>query len=69
MGKAIFLQPSPAQESPPTIVQQTHKSTNPANALKTMELIDRLMEAVPIYRLSCNMEPEAAKVAYEGMQG
>ena len=52
----------------PMIVQQTHKSTNPANALKTMELIDRLMEAVPIYRLSCNMEPEAAKVAYEGMQ-
>lgn len=51
------------------IVQQTHKSGNPANALKTMELIDRLIEAVPIYRLSCNMEPEAAKVAYEGMQG
>ena len=52
----------------PMIVQQTHKSSNPANALKTMELIDRLMEAVPIYRLSCNMEPEAAKIAYEGMQ-
>lgn len=52
----------------PMMVQQTHKSTNPANARKTMELIDRLMEAVPIYRLSCNMEPEAAKVAYEGMQ-
>ena len=26
----------------PMIVQQTHKSGNPANALKTMELIDRL---------------------------
>ena len=52
----------------PMIVQQTHKSGNPANALKTMELIDRLMEAVPIYRFSCNMEPEAAKVAYEGLQ-
>ena len=52
----------------PMIVQQTHKSSNPASALKTMELIDRLTEAVPIYRLSCNMESEAAKVAYEGMQ-
>ena len=51
------------------IVQQTHKSGNPANARKTMELIDRLMETVPIYRLSCNMENEAAKVAYERMQG
>lgn len=53
----------------PMIVQQTHKSSNPANARKIMELIDRLMVTVPIYRLSCNMESEAAKVAYEGMQG
>lgn len=52
----------------PMIVQQTHKSSNPANARKTMELIDRLMAALPIYRLSCNMEHAAAKVAYEGMQ-
>ena len=52
----------------PMMVQQTHKSSNPASARRTMELIDRLTEAVPIYRLSCNMEPEAAKVAYEGMQ-
>ena len=50
------------------IARQTHKSTNPANARKTMELIDRLLEVVPIYRLSCNMERSAAKVAYEGMQ-
>ncbi len=52
----------------PMMVQQTHKSSNPASARRTMELIDGLMEAVPIYRLSCNMEPEAAKIAYEGMQ-
>ena len=52
----------------PMMVQQTHKCSNPASVRKTMELIDRLMKAVPIYRLSCNMESEAAKVAYEGMQ-
>lgn len=52
----------------PMIVQQTHKSSNPVSARRTMELIDRLMETVPIYRLSCNMEPEATKVVYEGMQ-
>lgn len=53
----------------PMMVQQTHKSSNPSSARRTMELIDRLMDDVPIYRLSCNMEPEAAKIAYEGMQG
>lgn len=52
----------------PMMVQQTHKSSNPSSARRTMELIDRLMDDVPIYRLSCNMEPEAAKIAYEGMQ-
>ena len=30
---------------------------------------DMKLVAVPIYRLSCNMERSAAKVAYEGMQG
>ena len=53
----------------PMMVRQTHKSSHPASALKSMEVIDGLMEAVPIYRLSCDMESEAAKVAYEGMQG
>lgn len=52
----------------PMIVQQIHRAGNPASVGKTMELIDRLMDAVPIYRLSCNMERSAAKVAYEGMQ-
>lgn len=52
----------------PMIVQQTHRAGNPAGVVKTMELIDRLMEIMPIYRLSCNMEQEAAWVAYEGMQ-
>ena len=31
-------------------------------------LVLRLAELVPIYRLRCNMEPEAAEVAYEGMK-
>lgn len=31
-------------------------------------LVLRLAELVPIYRLRCNMEPEAAVIAYEGMQ-
>lgn len=51
----------------PVIVQQTHRTTNPERVLKTMQLIDGLMEKVPLYRLGCNMDPEAAVVSYEGM--
>lgn len=34
---------------------------------KLLELLDRLMTDVPIWDLQCNMEPEAAIVAYEAM--
>lgn len=36
---------------------------------KQMELVDKLFEKVPTYLLECNMDVEAAKVAYEGMSG
>lgn len=52
----------------PMIVQQTHRTTNPTGVLKTMKLIDELLEIVPLYRLGCNMDPQAALVAYNGMQ-
>ncbi len=38
-----------------------------ANLLKQLELIDSLFEATPTYLLKCNMEEEAARVAYDGM--
>ena len=34
---------------------------------KQLELVDRLLCTVPTYLLKCNMDPEAAKVAYNGM--
>jgi len=34
-----------------------------------MPLLDQLLREVPIWRLKCNMEPEAAIVAYEAMSG
>ena len=51
----------------PLIVQQTNRSL-PADGMKqTLSLIDRMLNVVPVYRLGCNMDIEAAKVAYEGM--
>ena len=34
---------------------------------KALALVDRLGGSVPLYKLGCNMEPEAALVAYRGM--
>lgn len=35
---------------------------------QTLALMDGLLRSVPFYRLGCNMEPDAARVAYEGMR-
>ena len=34
---------------------------------KSVEFIQRLSTAVPMYRMTCNMDPEAARVAYRGI--
>ncbi|MBQ4150400.1 MAG: hypothetical protein IJC81_01170 [Clostridia bacterium] len=39
-----------------------------ANLEAQLELLDALVTRVDMYKLSCNMELEAAKVAYEGMK-
>ena len=36
---------------------------------KTLKLVDKLAASVELYKLACNMDMEAAKVAYNGMKG
>ena len=52
----------------PLVLQQTNRVSDPQKFMKTLELVERMLKNVPVYRLKCNMDPEAAKVAYEGMQ-
>ena len=51
----------------PLIVQQTNRSLSADGMKQTLSLIDRMLNVVPVYRLGCNMDIEAARVAYEGM--
>lgn len=51
----------------PLIVQQTNRSLSADGMKQTLSLIDRMLHVVPVYRLGCNMDIEAARVAYEGM--
>ena len=51
----------------PMIVQQTNRSLTADGMKQTLSLIDRMLNIVPVYRLGCNMDIEAARVAYEGM--
>lgn len=49
------------------LVQQAYRPADISALKKTMILIDKLADAVKLYRLGCNMDISAAKVAYNGM--
>lgn len=51
----------------PLIVQQTNRSLSVDGMKQTLSLIDHMLNVVPVYQLGCNMNIEAARVAYEGM--
>ena len=58
-----------AQEGFVRLLPQCYRPTGAAATQDTLRLLGELAETVPFYQLSCNMEPEAAEVAYRGMKG
>lgn len=50
------------------LLQQVYRPADMLKMAKTLELVDRLADSVKLYRLGCNMDISAAKVAFEGMQ-
>ena len=56
------------EEAFPMLVQQSYRPLDPAALAKTMTLVDRLSRTVPLYRLGCNMDPEAAELSYNTMK-
>ena len=49
------------------LLQQAYRPNDVFALKKTLGLVDKMAEKVKFYRLCCNMEIEAAEVAYEGM--
>ena len=54
-------------EAMPVLLQQCHRPKDPAAMSKVLELLNKLSTRTGLYRLGCNMDPEAAVVAYNGM--
>lgn len=52
----------------PMLLQQSYRSINLQKMVNTLELIDLLAAKVGLYELSCNMDTEAAWVAYEALK-
>lgn len=56
-----------ADEAFAILYQQTYRSKDPTKLAHTIDLITRMADKVALYRLGCNMDPDAARVSYEGM--
>ena len=56
------------REAAPLLLQQSYRSNDSSAMQKTMALVKSLGDCVRFYRLFCNMEPEAALVARNGMR-
>lgn len=51
------------------LAEQTSRGRDPALMSKVLSRLDSLIRAVPVWRLECNMDPEAAHVSYRAMSG
>lgn len=61
--------PISAGEAYPVLLQQAYRPMDGEAMRKTLALLDRLAAGVSLWRLECNMDIEAAKVAYDAMKG
>ncbi len=68
-GAENVIRPIPAREAAFMLLQQSSRPQNGARLPKYLDLVDKIAGAVSFYRLQCNMELEAAEVAYSAMSG
>ena len=63
------IHPVDAVEALPMLLQQSFRTGTPNGTVLLFDILDKLTKRVQLYRLGCNMDPQAAIVAYEGMKG
>lgn len=66
-GEENQIQAISGQEASPMLFQQSNRPMNPRKMLTYMDLIDKLSKNTSFYRMQCNLDPDAARVAYEKM--
>ena len=62
------IEPITREQAYAMLLQQVYRPADGEKLMKTLDRVDRLADNVRLYKLGCNMDISAAKVAYEGMQ-
>jgi len=61
------IEPFGGREAILAVYQQIHRPGGTDCRIKLLELLDKLFRLVPVWRLRCNMDIEAAEVSYAAM--
>lgn len=62
------IAPIDAGTALPMMLQQSFRTGTPGGTVLLFDILDKLTKRVQLYRLGCNMDPQAAIVAYEGIK-
>ena len=68
-GHGTTVTEMPGEMIPERIASQLMLTKNGKQREKIFELADRVMNLVPMYRLSCDMDPDSARIVWESIQG
>ena len=63
-----WIEPMSPKDAVHRILDQTVRPQNPENMSKLLEVLDTVLKSVKVHQLHCNMENEAAIVAYNAMR-
>ena len=58
-----------SKEAIGTVFAQTYRFNEVQGMKNVLYCVDKIVNSIPLYRLKCNMDDEAAVVAYQGMNG
>lgn len=66
-GTVNSIEPIALPQALPLLIQQTYRPADRASLARTLTLLGDLALRVPLYRLRCDMRPEAALTAYAAL--
>ena len=68
-GRENSIRACSTRDAFPRLLQQVYTPADQEALRRTLSLLQALTVRVRFYELACNMDPEAARVAFEGMGG
>lgn len=68
-GEQNQIQQISANEAVSMLLQQSNRPLQPALLPKYLDILESISQKTAFYRMKCNMDPEAAQIAYQTMSG